>query len=98
MLFVLICLGAEDVNWESQSGDAGDEAACASAETENEQDSSGELVNIFNLSVIKSFNLITRPLELAVKVNENLDVNHWQGCALTKTCERLGLNLRKENL
>ena len=61
MLFELICLGAEDVNWEAQSEGAEDEAACASAETENEQDSSGELGSRFNLSVIKSFNLITCP-------------------------------------
>lgn len=85
MLFELICLGAEDVNWEAQSQDAADEAAGTSAETENEQDSSGEFLNISNLILIKSVNLITLPLELAVKVKENLDVNQCQGCEFTRT-------------
>lgn len=98
MLFELICLGAEDVNWEAQSEDVEDEAAGTSAETENEQDSSGELGSIFNLSVIKSFNFITRPLELTIKVKENLEVYQWQGCAFTKTSLPARSKLAKINL
>ena len=93
MLFELICLGAEDVNWEAQSEGAEDEAACASTETENEHDSSGELGSIFNLSVIKSFNVITSPLELAIKVTEIL-----AGVRVYKKPRfRLGLNLGKKS-
>ena len=64
MLFELICLGAEDVNWEVQSQDAADEAAGTSAETENEQDSSGEFVNIFNLILIKLNPSTSSPVHL----------------------------------
>ena len=64
MLFELIYLGAEDVNWEAQSEDAADEAAGTSAETENEQDSSGEFVNIFNLILIKLNPSTSSPVHL----------------------------------
>jgi len=50
--FELICLGAEDVKWEAQSEDVEAEAACTLPETEDEEDSSGGLVNIFNSSMI----------------------------------------------
>lgn len=48
MLIQLIFSAAEDASWEAQSEDVENEQACTSPETENEEDSSGEVVNIFN--------------------------------------------------